>query len=84
VKRLREGLEQMGGQLPCVLLSDETGEAIKPLQLQHTSFAKVGKMMAVPGNILVDKEGKVVWAYYSNVAMDRPDPKVVLEKAKAL
>lgn len=81
---MREGLEQMGGQLPCVLLSDETGGAIKPLQLQHTSFSKVGKMMAVPANILIDKAGKVVWAYYSNVAMDRPDPAAVLEKVKAL
>lgn len=84
MKRLQEGLKDMGGKLPCILLSDEKGEAIQMLHLQHTSFAKVGKMMSVPANILLDKSGKVVWAYYSNVAMDRPDPKAVLEKAKAL
>jgi peroxiredoxin len=83
LKRLQEGRKDMP-DLPVRLISDEQGNAIKPLQMQHTNFAKVGKMMAVPGNILLDRSGKVVWTHYATVAMDRPDPKEVLAQVRAL
>jgi len=81
--RLQQGRKDIP-DVPCVLVSDEKGAAIQLLQLQHTSFSKVGRMMSIPANILVDKDGKIVWTHYATIAMDRPDPKEVLERVNAL
>jgi hypothetical protein len=50
------------------------------LHLLHESLGKVGKVMAIPANILVDEQGIVRWTHYANVVMDRPNPRKVLEK----
>jgi peroxiredoxin len=75
---------QSNPQLPCVLASDEDGNAIRALHLVHESFSKVGKTLAVPANILIDEKGAVVWAHYASIVMDRPGPGVVLQKVLAL
>lgn len=81
--RLQQGRKDIP-DVPCILVSDEKGAAIQLLQLQHTSFSKVGRMMSIPANILIDKDGKIVWAHYATIAMDRPDPKDVLNRVNAL
>lgn len=70
--------------LPCVLASDTGGTAITALHLLHENLGKIGKKMAVPANILVDKNGIVRWAHYAQIVMDRPDPKTVLQAVQAL
>jgi len=83
ISRLQQGRKDIP-DVPCVLIGDEKGVAIQLLQLQHTSFSKVGRMMAIPANILIDKDGKIVWTHYASVAMDRPDPKDVLQRVQAV
>jgi hypothetical protein len=54
------------------------------LQLQHETLGKVGKVMAIPANILVDISGNVRWLHYASVVMDRPSPQKVLSQALCL
>lgn len=80
---LEKGRER-NASLPCILAFDQGGAAIRALNLVHESFGKVGKTLAIPANILVDRNGSVVWAHYANIVMDRPAPEKVLQKVLAL
>ena len=70
--------------MPCLLASDVGAKAIRSLNLLHESFARFGKTMPVPANILVDRNGVVVWTHYAGLVTDRPDPRFVLERVKSL
>ncbi len=70
--------------IPCKLACDPGAEAITALHLLQENMAKVGKKVAIPTNILIDSEGIVRWTHYANIVMDRPDPRLVLEKVAAL
>jgi peroxiredoxin len=66
--------------LPCLFACDPDAEAATKLNLLQTNLAKMGKRVAVPSNILVDEDGIVRWTHYAHIAMDRPDPRFVLER----
>ena len=83
LERLKEGRTSLP-DLPVLLASDAKGEAIERLQLQHATFGKIGKKLAVPANILLDRNGRVAWIHVANVVMDRPSPGDVLAHVKAL
>lgn len=70
--------------VPCKLACDPGAEAITALHLLQANMAKVGKKVAIPSNILIDSEGIVRWTHYANIVMDRPDPRLVMEKVAAL
>jgi peroxiredoxin len=82
-ERLAEGRTTLP-DLPVLLASDVQGAAIEKLQLTHQMFGKIGKKIAVPANILLNKDGRVAWVHIANVVMDRPDPAEVLAHVKAL
>jgi peroxiredoxin len=77
LKHITDGREDHP-DLPCFLACDPKGEAVRKLALVHAAFGKIGKTLAVPANILVDKTGMVRWAHYAEIVSDRPDPKAVL------
>ena len=83
IARLSQGHKDNPG-LPCLLASDSEGMTIRSLHLLHESFAKVGKTLAIPANILIDKKGIVRWTHYAIAVMDRPDPSEVLKKVLVL
>ena len=80
VAKLQRGRQQFP-ELPCILASDENGDTVSALHLQHDSFGRIGRILAIPANILMDQNGTVVWAHYASIVMDRPSPQVVLQKA---
>lgn len=67
--------------LPCLLGSDASAEALRSLHLVH-EFA--GKTMAIPANILIGKDGVVRWTHYAKIASDRPSPGRVLDEVRKL
>ncbi len=70
--------------IPCILASDADGSAIRGLNLLHESLGKVGKVMSVPANVLLDKDGIVQWVHYARMITDRPDPRSVLRQVLAV
>ena len=80
LERLIEGRKRYP-ELPCRLASDAEYKAIRALDLIHRTARK---LLAVPANVLVDKDGIVKWAHYATIVADRPDPNDVLEKVRQL
>ena len=70
--------------LPCLLACDPNANAAAKLHLLQSNMARVGKRLAIPANILVDRRGVVRWVHFAQVVMDRPDPKRVLEQVETL
>ena len=58
------------------LASDAKHEAIEALGLVHHTL---GKTVAAPANLLIDKSGVVRWAHYSATVTDRVDPEFLMK-----
>lgn len=67
--------------LPCLLARDEDGAVIRKLGLVHHTM---GRDLAAPASILVDKHGVVRWTHYAGLVSDRPNPQVVLREVQKL
>ncbi|MCW8131097.1 MAG: peroxiredoxin family protein [Planctomycetota bacterium] len=69
------------GDLPVLLASDESREAITALHIVHETM---NKKLAAPATFLIDKNGIVRWVHYAQIVSDRPDPKQVLREVEKL
>ncbi len=67
--------------LPCVLASDESRTAITALELVHPAM---GKRLAVPANLLLDRHGILRWAHIASEVSDRPKVEEILQAVSRL
>lgn len=64
-----------------LLASDESREAVRALHLTHESM---GKTLAAPSTILIDKDGIVRYTHFAEIVSDRPNPLTVLYEVQKL
>ena len=79
---LQSGIHRV--DLPCQIACDPGGEVLGALHLLQENMLKFKKRVAVPSNILIDRDAKILWTHYANIMMDRPDPAFVLEQVQRL
>ncbi len=79
IEVLLRGLKRLHN-LPCSVVCDPGANAVTALNLLQSNMAKFGKKVAIPSNILVDENGNVRWTRYADIVMDRPDPRLVMQK----
>ena len=77
-KRLSERLN-----LPFDLLSDKDTATIREYGLLHHEPYQ-DKDVALPANFLIDRDGIIVWRWFSSRVTDRADPAVVAERIDRL
>ncbi len=65
------------------VLSDPDREVITRYGLMHTDAGMSGDI-AVPANILVDRDGRIVWRYTPNRIQERLDPADVMTEVQRL
>lgn len=77
---LKQGRKDYG-DLPVLLASDASLEAITTLHIIHETM---NKKLPVPTTFLIDKNGVVRYVHYAEIVSDRPDPKKVLREVEKL
>ena len=69
--------------LPFDVLCDVRLEAINAFGLHHHDpFHDMD--ISLPANILIDRQGKIVWMHIARAVQDRMDPQEVLQQVNAL
>lgn len=80
-QRSRDVVERDG--LPFSILADEHLDVIEPLGLVHRGGGPGGSDIAIPAQVLVDADGRVLWKYVSDRIQNRLVPRDVLEQVRA-
>jgi len=65
------------------ILCDESRDVIRAYGLLHENGGPTGDV-AIPAHVLIDRSGRIVWKQVSSRIQDRPDPRLVVEKIRAL
>ncbi|MEE8169321.1 MAG: redoxin domain-containing protein [Phycisphaerae bacterium] len=78
----RQVVERLGLAFP--VLCDTERVATCAYGLLHKGGGPEGEDIPIPGHVLIDRSGRVVWRYVSRRAQDRPAPSVVLQQVMAL
>lgn len=61
-------------KLPFPILSDANRTVIREYGLVHTGGGPGASEIAIPANILVDHDGKILWRHIATKVQDRADP----------
>lgn len=70
-------------ELPFDLICDDGANVIREYGLfHHDPFHDLD--IALPANILIDRNGKIAWMHVADAVQDRVDPGVVIEQIEAL
>jgi peroxiredoxin len=67
-------------ELPFPILSDPDRSAIKAYGVLHAGGAPDGADIALPADVLIDREGTVVWSHVASQVQNRPPPAEVLSQ----
>lgn len=66
------------------ILSDADAAVIRAYGLVHEGGGPHGEAIAVPAQLLVDRDGAIVWRHVARRITDRPSPERVLEALEQL
>ncbi len=76
-----EALRAMVDQerLPFPVLADPSREVTRAFGLLHSGAGPGGSDIALPANLLIGADGRLLWKYVSPRVQDRMDPATLLE-----
>ena len=66
-------------KLPFSILGDEQRETIRAYGLVHAKGGPGGGDVAIPADILIDRDGKILWKHVSTNVTDRPYTEEILD-----
>jgi peroxiredoxin len=72
-ERMRDELD-----LPFEVLSDPRAEATRAFGLLHAGAGPGGKDVALPAQVLLDRDLRILWRHVAHRIQDRPAPRDVL------
>ena len=73
-----------GRKLPFPILSDNQRKVIQSFGLVHPAGGPQGEDIAIPAQILIGRDGKIVSRHISARVQDRLDPDTVVEMVQKL
>ncbi len=66
-------------KLPFPILADEQREVLRSYGLVHAKGGPGGSDVAIPADILIDRDGKILWKHVSAKVTDRPYTEELLD-----